>query len=308
MRAPHAVAIGAVAWLYSDIAHAHPGDYAIAPTDVWHHWSFDPLVLAPLFLAHWAYGRGVFRAWRRAGLFRIVPRWRVACFLAGEVALIVALVSPLDPLGDTLLSAHMLQHLVLTTLAPALLVLGAPGLAWLWAMPTSWRGLARTSSWRTLLRVDHALSRPLTATVVHGATMWLWHAPPLFEAALANEAWHVVEHASFFVSALYFWRAMLQPRKSAAPRAVGALATFMHSGLLGAVLSLASMPLYPIYGDKPMLWGLSPIADQQIAGLLMWAPGGVFYFAAFLAALTSFFPGAASQGAMRVSTSSPSMK
>jgi putative membrane protein len=201
--------------------------------------------------------------------------------LLGESVLVVALISPLDQLGGTLLSAHMAQHGLLVAAAPPLLLLGKPGVAFAWALPTGWN---RISVLAGATRLTALLSRPLVAAVLHGLAVWIWHAPNLFDAAVEREWLHALEHASFFGTALLLWRAVLvQPRRQAGPALGAALATLLHSGLLGALLTMAPYPLYSWYRDgRTELWGLSALGDQQLAGLLMWVPLGVFYFAACL--------------------------
>lgn len=291
-------------------AWAHGGDLPIGPRQLSHHWSFDPLVWAPLLAAHWLYGRGVLRAWRRAGKGRIISRGRVACFALGEIFLVIALISPLDPLGETLLSAHMGQHILLTTFAPLLLVLGAPLTAFTWALPPSWRKSLNAPLVRTLSVVGAFLTRPAIAASLHGVAIWVWHAPAAFDAALRDESWHTFEHVSFFVTALMFWSAVFNARSSAGVGAFYVLTTFVQSGALGAILVLAPAQLYA-YGDRAMLWDLSPLADQQLAGLLMWTPAGLFYLAAFAflgARMLDVYHGRRSSrernGIMRASTSS----
>jgi putative membrane protein len=311
----------AAGWLLasSGTAHAHGDGLPIAPSELWHHWSFQWWIWAPLLIGHWLYGRGVLRAWARAGAKRILTRKHVIAFVAGEILLVIALISPLDPLGETLLAAHMGQHILLTTLAPLLLMLGTPALAWTWGLPASWRRLGRTPFVRALVVTWRWLTQPLTATLLHSAALWAWHAPYLFNAALHDESIHTAEHVSFFGTALLFWSAMI--RRSTAP-AFGALLVllvFVQCGMLGAILTLAPQQLYA-YGDKPMLWGLSGIEDQQIAGLLMWAPAGLAYMAPFawlgskvlrdpyLRERSRESPSCESHGIMRTSTSSRSMK
>lgn len=287
-------------------AYAHSDGMPIGPYELWHHWSFDPWVWVPLLLGHWLYGRGVLRAWARAGRGRIIARWRVWSFVAGELALVMALISPIDPLGETLLSAHMTQHLLLTGIAPTLLVLGMPVTAWTWALPASWRPMARSSAVRAMVQAWRHATRPLTATLLHALALWAWHAPILFDAALENDAVHVAEHATFFVSGLIFWSAMLQ--RNAPPLLTSSLVlvTFVHMGVLAAILALSPIQLYA-YGDFPMLWGLSGLEDQQLAGLIMWAPAGGVYLLSFALLASRLFDDE-SQGIIRASTSSRSMK
>lgn len=295
-------------------AYAHGDGLPIGPSELWHHWSFQWWIWAPLLIGHWLYGRGVLRAWARAGSDRIISRTQVIAFVMGEIMLVVALISPLDPLGETLLAAHMTQHILLTTLAPLLLVLGAPALAWTWGLPASWRSIGRASFVRALVSMWRWLTQPVTAALLHSAALWAWHTPYLFDAALHDEGVHTAEHISFFGTALLFWSAMF--RRSTAP-AFGAflvLMVFVQCGMLGAILTLAPHQLYA-YGDKPMLWGLSGLEDQRIAGLLMWAPAGLAYMAPFawLGSQVLRDPYARvrsreSTGIMRASTSSRSMK
>jgi putative membrane protein len=264
-------------------AAAH-GPAPIQPEALWLAWSFDPLVLVPLLLAHWAYGRGVLRLWARAGRWRGIRRLNVLSFLLGEAVLIVALVSPLDQLGGTLLSAHMAQHGLLVALAPPLLLLGNPGVAFAWAFSARDRKrLFGSRYWRAFASVANALSTSGRAAVLQGLALWLWHAPAPFGAALETEWVHAFEHACFFGTALLFWRALFAAysARNPAPGIGASFFTLVHSGLLGALITLPTRPLYGWYGATE-LWGFTSIEDQQLAGLLMWVPMGVVYFAACL--------------------------
>jgi putative membrane protein len=295
-------------------ALAHGDGLPIGPSEVWHHWSFDPFVVTPLLLAHWLYVRGTMRAWARAGLGRIVPRWRVAAFMAGELVLVIALVSPLDSLGETLLSAHMAQHILLTAVAPPLLVLGIPVRAWTWAFPRSWRRVGASQPMRGIAAIAAALSRPLIASGIAVGTMWAWHVPALFEAALTDPTIHTLEHVTFFAGALLGWRAALSPQVSAIAATVAVFLVFMASGVLGGLLTLAPVPLFDWYGNRALLWRMTPLQDQQLAGLAMWvAAGGIYLLAFAVLAVRVADPAGAgrarpSQGIMRVSTLSRSMK
>lgn len=312
---PFALLLGLLLLVTPGTAHAHADGLPIGPYEVWHHWALDPWLWAPLLLAHWAYGRGVLRAWARAGRGRIIERWRVAAFVSGEATIVLALISPLDGLGETLLSAHMVQHLLLTTAAPLLLVLSAPERAWTWALPHKWRRLGRARIIGCLMQAWSALTQPLTAFVLHSAALWAWHAPALFDAALRDEGVHTLEHLTFFVTALMFWSGVCARRTAPGYAALLVLSLFMQCGLLGAVLSLAPVQLYA-YGDRAMLWGLSPLEDQQISGLIMWAPAGLLYLAPFVffvwrtVSIEDQSRGRLrdNTGIMRASTSSRSMK
>jgi putative membrane protein len=202
----------------------------------------------------------------------------------------VALISPLDALSTALFSAHMAQHLLLLYVAPLLLVLGAPPFLLLWAMPRAWRrplmGWWRQSVWH---RVWRWLLHPLAVWVLFGLTLWLWHIPVFYQAAVVNRAIHMLEHGAFFGTALLFCWLLVDGRqvrtKSGANEGLILLVIFttaLHSGLLGALLTFAATPLYPIYRFGVAQWGLTLLADQQIAGVLMWIPAGFFYLGAIL--------------------------
>jgi putative membrane protein len=179
----------------------------------------------------------------------------------------------------------MAQHGLLVAVAPPLLLMGRPGAAFAWALPTGWsKGGFAAAAWRPLARLGQVLSRPLPAAVLHGLALWVWHAPWLFDAALEREWLHRLEHASFFGTALLFWRSILGVRSGhrAGPALGASFATLIHGGLLGALITTAPYPLYAWYRGRTELWGLSRLADQQLAGVLMWAPMGMIYLAACL--------------------------
>ena len=267
-------------------AAAH-GLTPVAPGDLLGHWSLDPFVLVPLLALHLLYGRGVFALRRRRGSLPLaLAPWRVASFLGGELCLLAALASPLDALSGTLLSAHMVQHVILIAVAPLLLVLGRPEIACVQGLPEgARRRLARSSAWRGLARVAGAASRPLPATALHGTALWFWHAPGLFEAAAGDPTLHRIEHFCFFGTAVLFWRGVLGSDRSAATAFAGsgaALITLIHGGFLSALLSLSPSVLYPAATRWAPVWGLTPLEDQQLAGVIMWVPAGAFYLGAGL--------------------------
>jgi cytochrome c oxidase assembly factor CtaG len=131
------------------------------------------------------------------------------------------------------------------------------------------------------------LTEPITATFVQAVVMWAWHAPALFDRALESSGWHIAQHASFFVSSLLFWWAMLHPRSRTNDYGVSAVCLFVTSligGALGALMSFSSSPWYADYAAMGMTGiGLDPVDDQRLAGLIMWIPGGLVHGAAALA-------------------------
>ena len=260
----------------------------VGPGDLWTHWSLDSSVLAPLLVACWLYRRGESDLRGRLGRSaRRLPAWRIAAFVGGVGALVVALLSPLDELSGTLLTAHMVQHALLVTVAPILILFGHPEIACFRGLPARWRrGLARDRNVRRLLSALGAISRPMPAAALHGAMLWLWHVPALFEAAGALPWLHWLEHVCFLATALLFWRGLVagwSDRASAAVASLASLATLVHSGFLGALLTLGPAVLYPASTRGASLWGMTPLQDQQLAGVIMWAPMGAFYLAAGLA-------------------------
>jgi putative membrane protein len=250
-------------------------------------WTWDPWVVLPLAISLTLYTVGVVRLWRRAGAGRGVRYWQAACFAAAWLLLFAALIAPLHWLGERLFAAHMIEHEILMAVAAPLLVVARPIGAILWAVPRGWRrGTGRAAQQPALARLWGWLTDPLIATILHGIALWAWHVPAFYDAALTSGRLHWLQHLSFFVTALFFWWALLRGR--ARERGYGAavfylFATSLHSGFLGILISLARQPLYPLQTKTALEWGLTPLEDQQVAGLIMWVPGGMVYAVAALA-------------------------
>jgi putative membrane protein len=254
----------------------------LAPHDLWSAWSFEPAVLAGLGVTALLYARGMSRLRGRSGRRAAARRREAAAFWAGWVALAVALVSPLHPLGEALLSAHMAQHELLMALAAPLLVLGRPLVVTLWGMPARWRHAV--GGWIGRLRpLWRALSRLEVAWLLHALAIVGWHLPVLYQRTVSSDLVHSLQHTSFLLTALLFWwsvlpGAALRSRHGAAIMSL--FGTMVYTGGLGALLTLGTVPWYPAYGEAAPLWGLTPLEDQQLAGLIMWVPGGVSYLLA----------------------------
>lgn len=252
-------------------------------------WTLDPLIVAP-----WALGAGVFiLGWRRlagrANLGARRLRRRGALFVAGMLLLAVALISPLHEAGEHSFTAHMIEHELLMLAAAPLLVLAEPLSVMLWAFPAAGRRqLGALSHVAAVARPWRAVTEPVTATLLQAAALWLWHAPALFDLALAHPAWHIMQHLCFVLSALVFWSAMLKRRpRQPGVAALCLFATSVVSGALGAMMAFAQSPWYAGYarlGMAPL--GLTPVEDQQLAGLLMWVPGGLVHAGAALAVVS----------------------
>jgi putative membrane protein len=276
-----------VTWtLFSSTVFAHEGKPHNA-RDLLFTWGFDPVVIASLVLSGWLYVRGVRRMWREAGSGRGIRRWEAAAFATGWFALFVALVSPLHPLGEVLFSAHMTQHELLMLVAAPLIVLGRPVVAFLWSVPIVWsRRMGQWTKVRWFQRLWKSITMPLAAWLIHAAALWIWHVPLLFQATLRSDLVHTLQHVSFLGSALLFWWALIHGPQGALGYGAAALYVFttsVHSGILGALITFAGTVIYPAYRESTVSWGLTPLEDQQLGGLIMWVPAGVVYIIAGLA-------------------------
>jgi len=250
----------------------------------WHDlvraWSFEPLVVVSLIISAVLFIVGLRRC-------KSLRTWEAFCFAGGWLALFVALVSPLHAWGRVLFSAHMTQHEVLMLVAAPLLVLGRPLVVFLWALPLNWsRRIGNLGKISSINRLWQVITIPFVAWIVHAIALWTWHIPILFEAVQRNEAIHTAQHLSFFISALLFWWALIHGPQGAMGYGAAVLYLFttsVHSGVLGALLTVARSVWYPSYAGLTTSWGLTPLEDQQLGGLIMWIPAGLVYLIAGLA-------------------------
>lgn len=258
---------------------------AAAPHDLWLSWHFEPAVVLSLLMLGCSYEAGVRRIRREVGARRIVSPWRARVFDAGLATIALALLSPLDDLSDALFSAHMVQHMLLILVAPALCVLGAPWLVMFWALPR--RGRVRAGRWwmraPRLRGLTHFISGPVAVWVLNVFALCFWHAPGPYTAALRHPLVHALEHASFFGTALLFWWVVLQPTGRRVLSEPGTVlyvtAMGMPMSLLGALLTFAPAPWYSVHEATTAAFGMTALADQQLAGLIMWIPAGFVYLA-----------------------------
>jgi cytochrome c oxidase assembly factor CtaG len=247
-------------------------------------WGFEPGIVIPLVVCAVWYMRGL--SVMRQHAPRMAHGWRSASFAAGWITLVVALASPLHGISEQLFSAHMIQHELLMALAAPLLVLARPVPVFLWALPMDARRTVGAAFRRPALRsMWHTLTRPFDAWLLHGAAIWLWHVPLLFESTLTSEWAHAAQHASFLGSALVFWWSMLygQRRASRGLSIIYLFTTAVHTSVLGALLTFSRGLWYPAYAATTAAWGIAPLADQQLAGLIMWVPASIAYLIAALA-------------------------
>jgi putative membrane protein len=278
--------------LASASAHAPPG---LSIPGHWHAtWSTDPLVLVPFLAVDLLYAIGLLRLWRRAGPGRGVPVWRALLFALGLAALFVALITPLDAAADASFAMHMAQHMLLVVVAAPLIALGRGGIVLLTAMPAPLR--RPVAGIRHLRRIFASVP---AATLLHGVTIWLWHVPGPYEAALASNPIHYAEHLTMFGTGVLFWWSILNAGR-APPLGYGAgvaalFLTMLHTGFLGILITLAPAPLYASYATAVPFWSLSPLEDQQLAGIVMLLPGGLAYLVGGLALLAAWLNAASSR-------------
>lgn len=256
------------------------------PGDVMRSWTFEPGVVIGITIPALWYAYGVRSLWRSAGRGRGIGLMQISAFAAGLFTLVVALVSPLDAMGDMLFSAHMVQHLLLILVAAPLLVLGKPALPVLWSLPATAR--RRAGHWwhhATMTRsIASTLTNPGVAWALHVADLLFWHISTPYGWTLRSESIHALEHASFVGTAVLFWWAVLQPtgrrRLSYGMSVLYVSAAGMVMSALGAILTFAPSPWYVGYLTTTAEWHLTPLQDQQLGGLIMWIPASVVYLGA----------------------------
>ena len=226
------------------------------------------------------------RGWPRGHALRPskLPVWRAICFCSGVSAFWSAIASPISVYDDVLLTVHMVQHLILMSVAPPLILLGAPTVPLLRGLPRPLlrKILAPLLRSEALRQIVHALLHPITGWLALNLAFLGWHVPGAFELALHSETWHEVEHSCFFFTAILFWWTVIQPWPSREifPRwkVIPYLLTadFVNTGL-SAFLAFSGRVFYPSYAAAPRVSSLTPINDQIAAGAFMWVVGSFIY-------------------------------
>ena len=254
---------------------------AVPSDGVWRAWSFAPQVVLPLIGASLLYGHGWW-AGRATAEDRDTHDTRACFFLAGTLALAVAVVSPLCRLAAELAWAHMVQHVLLVAVAPPLILLACP----LDVVARDLPGLSQRAKWLRS-QFPQAVVSVICSTVVYGVSIWFWHIPATYQGALLSEAVHLVLYATLLGASFWFWNAVLHGIRARGEQlGVGVAALFLtllHTGLLAVLLTLSPRPWYPLMSQNSAAWGLSPLEDQQLAGLIMWVPMSFIYLGAALA-------------------------
>lgn len=245
-------------------------------------WSWELSIVLPLAAILLVYSIG---AWRRGGLQKLV--WRHTSFALGWLTLSLALTSPIHELGEQLFSAHMLQHEILILVSAPLISASHPGATCLWAFAPRQR--VQLGSW-----VHHVesstpirfLTRPLVAWLLETFALWLWHVPSLYQATLTSDWVHAAQHLSFFLTAVLFWSALYGVGRSAMSYGAATIYVFAAAAqcsALGALLTFSSVLWYPAYTVTTARWGLTPLEDQQLGGVIMWVPSSIVFIVVGLA-------------------------
>jgi putative membrane protein len=269
--------------------------------------TINVLLIVPICALALLYRLGIHRI-QRTGVPPLA--WRQWSFQAGVVFLLLVLGSTLDYLGHELLTAHMLQYMLLVFIAAPLLVLGRPGSVCARALPLPIQQIGsewyrRSAALRQLVALQQ---HPTIVWALNLVTLWLWHWVPLYELAIRDQRFSALKHAIFVLGAIQFWRVVLLPlleqQRAAYGWAIGlSFATMLQSSALGALLTMLRQPLYPFYEELARLcfltfctfddgarrpFGLSLMQDQELAGLLMWIPGGMLYVVLIVALLIAW--------------------
>jgi putative membrane protein len=253
---------------------ASPPDWAL-------QWSLEPWATVPLLISAYLYLVGSQRLKVGSGLGRPARRRLSILFWSGWIILALALISPLHELGEHFFSAHMIEHELLMVAAAPLLVAARPMPEILLGLPD--RRRRATVEWARRAcprRLWAAATELRTATLVHIVVLWVWHLPVLFTAALDSELVHIAQHLSFFLSALCFWESAWRRHVRRSDQGEAAMLLFLVSlqaGFLGALLTFSSRLWYPAGYGAAGEFGLTPLEDQQLAGLVMWIPACSIY-------------------------------
>jgi putative membrane protein len=248
-------------------------------------WEFPIWPTLALLLTAVVYVRGWLRLRDVTG--RPIPEWRAGSFLSGVFLIWVAIGSPLAAFDEQSLTVHMLQHLLLMTIAPPLIWLGAPMMPFLHGLPQVLvaRIIGPLLRWPPIYLLGRALAQPALCWLAAAAALIGWHVPAAFTLALHSENWHIAEHISFLASGLLFWWPVILPWPSPArsPRWSVLLYLFLATvpcDVLSGFLVFSDRIVYPVYLSQRRQFGLSVLTDQECAGALMWTSVTIIYLIA----------------------------
>jgi putative membrane protein len=233
---------------------------------------WDAAAVAGLIAAGALYALGQMRMQRRGA---VVRRGERAAFWVGWAVSLAAVLPPIDSLAVQRFSAHMAQHELLMLAGVPMLIAGRPYATWLWGLPLPVRArVAAALQQRVIGGAWRTATAPVAAWLMHGLAIWVWHVPSLYDAAVRSEGIHALQHATFVATSVLFWWGLVYGRYGRAGYGASVFYVFttvVHTGILGAVLTLSPVPMYPVYVERAP----DPLADQQLAGLVMWIPAGV---------------------------------
>lgn len=239
------------------------------PASLLFRWNLDPILIVALAAVAIAYA---VRAERSGGI--AVATWRRGCFYGGWALGAAALISPLCALSVSLFSARVGQHMILEMIVAPLIALGRP-----------WAVLGARSEGAERERTTGRSHRALAAAGVFAAALWVWHAPGPYTATFESAAVYWLMHVTAFGSALWLWATLIgAARERLGDFLAAALATTLQMGFLGALITFAAEPIYRVHWLSTGAWGLTPLADQQLGGVIMWIPAGAVIIVAIVAA------------------------
>ena len=245
-------------------------------------WSFPLWLTLSILFTALMYFRGWLRL--RRAVVSAIPAWRAGSFLLGLLSIWLAIGSPLALLDEQFLTVHMIQHLLLMTIAPPLIWLGAPVLPLLHGLPQSFVQVVAGPllRWRPVQVLGPAMGRPAFCWLAATAALVGWHIPAAFTLALHSEPWHVFEHASFLLTGLLFWWPVVQPWPSTAVASRWSILLYLFLAtlpcdVLSGFLVFSERVVYPAYLSASPQSGLSVLSDQELAGAIMWTCVTIVY-------------------------------
>lgn len=239
----------------------------------WTRWPIHPSTLIGSALLLWLYFMGI-GPWRiRHNLGKAPPLSQPISFTAGVLIILLSLNGPLHELADNyLFSAHMVQHLMLALVVAPLMIMGTPG--------AMLRPVLRVPGMTPLARW---LTAPTHCFAIFNVVVAGWHLPPLYNYALAHHPVHIAQHLMFLVASVIMWWPVLSPlpelpRLSYPGQMLYLFLLTIPMAIISVYISYADTILYPLYSSAPRIWGITPMNDQLIGGLIMWIPGGLYFF------------------------------
>ena len=239
-----------------------------AQTLAWDAWTIHPSTVIGLTVLGWVY----FRRARAAEAMGPSTAQRAA-FVGGLLLLFLILNGPLHDLSDFyLFSGHMVQHLIMSLVVPPLLIAGTPG--WM---------LRPALQWPIVRWLAPRVTGGVMAFTIFNVTLCFWHIPALYNLALLHHNVHIVQHLTFLIASVLMWWPLMSPlpelpRLSYPGQMLYCFLMTLPMSVVAIYIAMADSVLYTLYASSPRLWGITPKMDQLIGGLIMWIPGGLFFY------------------------------